>query len=233
MVYLNSKTRDRYNKLNPLILTKFGSAELGQYIPKVVVSSPDQMQVLGSLKYKSINKSSANSFATRMKKLIQGKSTSRNQSYKGSLKWPSRSRPGSTYKGAFKELNSQHLVLSSSQGVLRVPRSDLTSPAIDFAKAIQQGQDNRRQGNEKISRSTKQPSLTPKPVVSTTKSNYFKPLTWTNNNNQSMLGTLVSFNKGVVRVRLANGNVKSCNIAELTPASQTQARKEAAYIRHR
>lgn len=223
VVYLNAKTKQRYGSLSPLVLSKFSSGELGRYIPKVVVSSSDQTKIFGALKYKSINKSSANNLATKMKRMAQGKTAAPAQNYSRSMPWPSRKKLGSVWSGSFQSLDSTHLVLNSPEGVKRVPLSNLTPAAINCAKYIA-----KRKGGTRNLKATNNVISRRKSVTPITKGNYFRPLTWTNKQNQSMLATLVSLDGNILKVRLANGEVRSCKLGELTRDSILQARREAA-----
>ena len=189
------------------------------------------MNILGSMPYKSINKSSAEGFAAKMKRIAQGKGAQSSQSYSGQMKWPSRSSIGRAWTGSLQKIDGQHIVLQSSDGVKRVSLSDLTPATAEFAKKVMQQRGGARNTKTTSLTNSTRGGITPFTKTTSSAANYFKPLTWTNKNNQSIVATIVSLKGNTLCVRLANGKKKTCKLSELTPESIRQARKEAVHVR--
>lgn len=205
VVYLDQE-EDGKSKVNPLLRAGFRSDYIGDnYMPKVLVSSPEMDEIWGTLSYKKMNdRSNFRDLEKQIKALVENPEGPKPEPPKKQFWEFKESSKG--YFGKFEKLEGDTLFLKRTSGkVVTAPLKKFNEPAVRFAKTLA--------GLEK------------EPTLSAPSAGGM--VTWTGVNGKEIQAAFVSLDGEVLSLRNAMGSTYRFPLSRLNPESQEKAKAYA------
>lgn len=178
-VILESKKKDYDNQISPLISGALRDPKLGNTIPILAASSPNEDAIWGQLSYAKIKSSKDLKGMVKELTAIQKGEKEPAEDIKITLQWGVKDKPGYAYRGDFVKVEDDKLHVSEKGKTHAIPFDKLSSSAVAYAKKLA--------GIEKAEAA--------KP----------KEEDWTNSAGKTIVATFVALKGEKITLKLANG----------------------------
>ena len=208
VVYLDTKDEWRL-KTSPIVKATFDEKTY-QYIPKVVVTSPDSTEVWGRLPYKQMKDSDSFRELDKQVDALAKNPNAARPEQPSKIFWFLKGSPGRGYRGTFESLEGETLKIKDEKGkIIEKPLSDFEENIRTYATSL-------------AGKSDPSPSIG---GTSSPTSHFLED--WTGTNGKVIQATFVSLQGDVVQLRGPMGQLYSFPLSRLNEASQAKAQSKS------